>query len=416
MRSRAIMTGTALLLLSCATAALAEGPYRLQPGDIAEVSVVGAPDLKTRTMIDSQGYLSVPLLPQIKVGGLTIDEARSRVAEQLSHKIVQQHAVDGRDSTIAIAPNTVLLTIAEYRPVYLNGDVTKPGEQAYRPGLTVGQAVALAGGYEIMRFRTENPFLQSADLKREHQTKWLELALANAAIWRLKSELDEATGSLEDMTQAPLPDAVLADIRDNARRQLAEAKGKQSAEVAYLEHAASSSQVEASILQKRQAREDEGVENDRKEAETLDSYVDRGALPIMRLAEVRRLFVLSSTQSLQTSVSLNTVSREHDGYLRQKQRIVEDRRTEALKQLNDEYLKRDAARAALAAVGEKITYVGIIRSRLARGRGAEPSITITHPVADGGGREKATETTIVMPGDTLDISLQSESFDELSMK
>jgi polysaccharide export outer membrane protein len=41
----------------------------------------------------------------------------------------------------------------EQRPVYLNGDVSRPGEQRYRLGLTVRQAIALAGGYHIMRFR-----------------------------------------------------------------------------------------------------------------------------------------------------------------------------------------------------------------------------------------------------------------------
>ena len=41
----------------------------------------------------------------------------------------------------------------EQRPVYLNGDVSRPGEQRYRLGLTVRQTIALAGGYDIMRFR-----------------------------------------------------------------------------------------------------------------------------------------------------------------------------------------------------------------------------------------------------------------------
>ena len=69
--------------------------------------------------------------------------------ERLSRKLYQQRTPDGRESVTPIAPDAVLVTIAEYRPVYVNGDVTKPGEQTFRPGMTVRQAVALAGGYEI---------------------------------------------------------------------------------------------------------------------------------------------------------------------------------------------------------------------------------------------------------------------------
>lgn len=44
-----------------------------------------------------------------------------------------------------VTPDQVMLANSEFRPVYLNGDVAKPGEQTFRPGMTVRQAVALAG-------------------------------------------------------------------------------------------------------------------------------------------------------------------------------------------------------------------------------------------------------------------------------
>ena len=50
--------------------------------------------------------------------------------------------------------------MAEYRPVYINGDVSKPGEYPYRPATTARQLVAVAGGYDIMRIRMNNPYLE----------------------------------------------------------------------------------------------------------------------------------------------------------------------------------------------------------------------------------------------------------------
>ena len=42
---------------------------------------------------------------------------------------------------------SVSIEIAKFRPFYITGDVQHPGEYAYRPGLTVLQALSLAGGY-----------------------------------------------------------------------------------------------------------------------------------------------------------------------------------------------------------------------------------------------------------------------------
>ena len=42
----------------------------------------------------------------------------------------------------------VVATVVEYRPIYVNGDVSKPGEHPFRPQMTVRQAVALSGGYD----------------------------------------------------------------------------------------------------------------------------------------------------------------------------------------------------------------------------------------------------------------------------
>jgi polysaccharide export outer membrane protein len=37
--------------------------------------------------------------------------------------------------------------VTTYAPFYIRGEVKKPGEFPYKPGLTIGDAVALAGGY-----------------------------------------------------------------------------------------------------------------------------------------------------------------------------------------------------------------------------------------------------------------------------
>ena len=75
-----------------------------------------------------------------------------------------------------LTADEVTLSVAEYRPVYVNGDVAKPGQQTFRAGLNVRQALALAGEYDVMRFRAKDPFLESADLRSEYISPWTDFA------------------------------------------------------------------------------------------------------------------------------------------------------------------------------------------------------------------------------------------------
>src|SRR5947209_8453467 len=144
----------ALAVLLAPISARAE--YRLAPGDVLEIGAVGAPDLRHRATIDVDGRASLLLLGNVKVAGLTLAELREQLKSQLSTKTFRARETDSRGRSLAssgsdvvtISPEEVIVEVVEYRPIYLNGDVAKPGAQPYRPGMTVRQAIALAGGYD----------------------------------------------------------------------------------------------------------------------------------------------------------------------------------------------------------------------------------------------------------------------------
>ena len=398
-----------LLALGLSSAARAE--YLIQPGDTLEITVAGLPDLKHRGVVGPDGAMTVPMIQPIRIGGLDLAATLRAVKEQLSRKLYQQRMPDGRESVTAIAPDAVTVTIAEYRPVYLNGDVTKPGAQAYLPGMTVRQAVALSGGYEIMRFRMQNPFLEAADLRNEYQTLWMRYVERQAEIWRLTAQLGakgQSASVLEKMTQAPLPAEALAAVRSGAQQQLDLATDRLQSEKAFLQKAVKLADDQIVLLRARQAKDDENVEVDTSDYAKLKEFSVRGNLPMTRLSEARRLFLFSATQSLQTSVQLTTTQRERDESQRRMSRLDEVARAEALAAMEKAVAERDAVRSKLQAVGEKITYTGMIRSQLSRGGGASPQIRIVHPKVSGGASEAATEDSLVLPGDTIEVALHTE--------
>jgi len=395
----------ALVLGGLSSPAAAE--YLIQSGDTLELAVAGLPDLRQRGVVGPDGEITLPFIQSVKVADMSLAAAQKRVKDLLSTRLYQERGPDGRESATAISPDAVTLTVAEYRPVYLNGDVTRPGAQQYRPGMTVRQAVALAGGYEIMRFRMENPFLESSDLRAEYQSLWAKYAGEQARIWRLRTELDPNLKlSLEEMTKAPIPVSDLETVRSLAKQELSNQLAKKRAEREFLQSALARAKEQISVLSDRRTKDDEGAKADAAEYERLRQFSERGQLPMTRLSESRRLLLLSSTQSLQTAVQLTTAQQQSDETLRRIARLEEDRRLEIMAELQQAGESTADIRAKLQAVSEKISYTGLIRSQLTRGGRSAPSIRIFR-AQSGADSIPAEEGTEVLPGDTIEVALDA---------
>lgn len=115
------------------TAPRANTDYRFGPNDKLRVTVFGEDDLSGAFEVDSLGFVRLPLIGQIKAEGLTAHELEARVARALDDGYLN-------DARVAIEVTT-------YRPFYIIGQVTKPGEYPYASNMTAMDAVALAGGF-----------------------------------------------------------------------------------------------------------------------------------------------------------------------------------------------------------------------------------------------------------------------------
>jgi len=122
-----------LLLLGGVSKAAPRDDYLLAPGDKIEIKVFGQDDLSIEALLGKSGKINYPFLGEVKVGGLTI--------EQLENTILT-----GLKQGYLVNPN-VYAQVVQYRPFYIHGEVNKPGAYPFHPGLTVNQAVALAGGF-----------------------------------------------------------------------------------------------------------------------------------------------------------------------------------------------------------------------------------------------------------------------------
>jgi polysaccharide export outer membrane protein len=113
--------------------------YVLGPNDQVAVEVFGEDDLRTNGRLNAEGNLSVPLLGSVKLSGLTLTQAASRLTD-----------LYGRDYLINPKVNVMLVGYAKRRFTVL-GQVNRPGSYEMPEGSPGGidllEAVAMAGGY-----------------------------------------------------------------------------------------------------------------------------------------------------------------------------------------------------------------------------------------------------------------------------
>jgi len=110
----------------------AKGSHRLQAGEKIRVTVSGEGSLSDDYQIDPSGYLALPLAGTVKAAGLT----EAELEQELSKKFRSEYLRNPK----------VTVSLIEFRPFYILGEIEKPGAYPYTSGLNVLGAIAIAGG------------------------------------------------------------------------------------------------------------------------------------------------------------------------------------------------------------------------------------------------------------------------------
>ncbi len=132
------------VLLLTALPAFAEGtlalttrdrPYRIQPSDRLELQYRYTPEYNQSVEVQPDGMASVNLIGPVKIGGLTVDQAKAAILTQLQARL--------KDPEIT-------LSLQEFvRPSYVvGGEVANPGRFELHGETTVVEAIAMAGGFK----------------------------------------------------------------------------------------------------------------------------------------------------------------------------------------------------------------------------------------------------------------------------
>jgi polysaccharide export outer membrane protein len=387
----------------------AKADYRISIGDVLEVAVAGVPELRHRAPVQIDGNISLPLVGMLPVAGLPLPQIRAQIGAALASKVFRQRTPDGRENVIVISADEVTTIVAEYRPVYISGDVSKPGEYPYRPATTVRQLAAVAGGYDIMRIRMSNPYLESADLRSEYGSLWTELAKEQARMWRIKNELGEAVQLNPGiLTDVPIARSAISEIVNAETEYLKTKQSDYQQEKTFLQRGVRQGDDQVRVLSEQQKKEEEGFQADLEELQKASDLFGKGSLTSPRVTDARRAVLLSSTRKLQTSALLMQVKRQQDEVTRKLVKLDDQRRLDLLRELQDTSVKLNQIREKLQSVGEKLQYTAMVRSQLVRGAGNKAEIAIFRKGEKGQERIIASDDTELQPGDAVEVALRHQ--------
>jgi polysaccharide export outer membrane protein len=115
--------------------------YLLDSGDRLRIVVFGQDGLSNSYIVDAAGNITMPLIGAVPARGTSSSELARAVGARLRNGFIRE-------------PH-VAIEVESYRPFFILGEVTYPGQYPYVPNMTVETAVAIAGGFTPRAYRWE---------------------------------------------------------------------------------------------------------------------------------------------------------------------------------------------------------------------------------------------------------------------
>lgn len=360
--------------------------WRSAVGDVHEWKPMNA-----EFSVTADGNLSLPIVGTVPAAGHTLSQLSDEVAAELQKKV-----------GLASAPQ-VSVEILTYRPFYILGSVSKPGEYPFRPGLTVLQAVSIAGG--LYRPGGPSAVLDSMSRAGDLQVFQLDLNVLLARRARLKAELD-GSGKLEfprELLQQA-GNSAIAQVMEQEKVMFAAKREALRSETAALNGLKDLLNGEVGSLQAKIKNLDQQIALLKSELASTTNLVERG------LAVAPREFQLRQTQ-LQTEgqrLDLDTAMlRAREDIGKADQALVElnnKTRSAALTELAQVESKFSETASRVKTLQSIVDQEGGLPDPIAGFAGTSaPRFSILRRSGEGTETLAATQTTIVQPGDTIEV-------------
>ncbi|MER8743744.1 polysaccharide biosynthesis/export family protein [Mesorhizobium sp. LNJC405B00] len=406
--------------LTMASASLAAATAGLQPSAAAEY-LLGPQDkvrlkvyewrasrdvifewtsLNDAFVVGADGTLFLPFVGQIRAQGT----APGDLARAIGDRLMQKMGL-GRQPDVAVE-------IVQYRPFYIVGNVKAPGEFPYRPGLTVLQAVGIAGGLPIR----EDDISRLGREVISGQGEVGLLALNNVSLLGRKARLEAELASSDEISfpaelKVRASNQTVASTMDQERRIFAIRKDALTTQLRSLNDLREFLEKELDSLGQQLTFHDKQIELVQKELASVSTLVAKGLAVAPRELSLEGTVAQMQGDRLAAETSLLRVRQEIsktdieilDLGNRHASEVAESLR-ETQMQLNEVTSKADTAVQLLHETEIAVPALLALRQR---SESAKPVFKIVRTTDSSTAELPAEETTPIEPGDTVKVEIPS---------
>lgn len=338
--------------------------------------------------VSDDGAVFLSFLGSLPVGKLDNAGLTNQIATRLQEKIGLMQAP------------VVMIEILEYPPIYVVGDVAKPGEYKFRPGLTVLQSLAMGGGPVRAKSEQQTQSIRLAGELRETDHSILRSA---AKLSRLQAEMDGAKEITFDRTGGS--DQQYAAGIYNEERVIFQARAsaleRQSKALVELRDLLN---TEISTLEEKLAGADDNIKSVEDQLVSVKTLVAKGLTLSSRQLDLQRLLTTYRADKLDLVTAIMRGRQAISETTRNLEGLADTRRSEIATEAQSERANLDQLKMK-RELTQKLLIEGLAAGDDAKNPGDELPLTFTVSRRNEGqiNQFPASETTALEPGDVVRV-------------
>ncbi|WJR67047.1 polysaccharide biosynthesis/export family protein [Neorhizobium sp. CSC1952] len=366
--------------------------YKVTVGDVLMISVYGDNGLTGLFPVSVDGTIGYPILGNVPVLDKTVDEIGAQI---------------GRDLAPHLANRSVAVAVKEYAPIFIIGDVQKPGKYEYRPGMIVLELFSLGGGLREPTVRTDMSGIQLISAQQEYEDMSLQLLSQDVKRARLEAELNNTEFQYKineiGLTKDP---AIVQKIVDAELSLYNLRLSVMRDEKTNLESQRQSFIQEIDTLEKSTSLRNEQFQLLGLDVNASEELVTRGAASQSALRERKRELLAMNQQLLETSSFLARAQQNKNEVERRILELESKRHNDAATELREIELDMARLRRKMAFTLQMIGEIGASARRVSALEDMiETKFSVVRQVNGEYREETVNEHTRIQAGDVVRVSL-----------
>ncbi|CAN7663363.1 polysaccharide export protein [Rhizobium sp. LjRoot98] len=370
--------------------------YRLAGGDTVSFDFLDDAELPVTLTIASDGDTQFPLIGSVNILGLTVNEALQKLRNEYRQR---QMLTDPK----------LALHVSAFRPVFVLGEVKTPGSFPFYPGLTVEQAIGLAGGPQTLTSNPSDRILLRARLRGEMDGAEVEIVSEALYAARLVAQLKGSDKI--DLKDAPeiarpyLEHASLKGAIEIEERILKTDLITTDSQVQILTQGITETEEELKILAQLEEQQKEVVAMNEKDLDRVTALRKRELNTEADLSRTKTTTSNEKSRLLEVYAGMSNSRRELGKLKLDLAKLKADRETDILVKLQE----REVAIKKLEAARQTAQEQFFLIASIATDEKKRNQISFTYEIrrVEDKGHEtiEASISTELLPGDVLAVSI-----------